>query len=105
MLVLIKGKHLRLICLPSVPYLARCICRIMSKTYLIRLEENDLGQLLDGLEVRAEAWEKTAAYHRSGESPPDFIVEECNDAGEAERISAHYRSIIAKVREQWEAQS
>jgi hypothetical protein len=61
----------------------------MSKTYLIRLEENDLGQLLDGLESRAEAWERTANYHRTGESPADFIVEECNDADEAENISAH----------------
>lgn len=77
----------------------------MSKTYLIRLEENDLGQLLDGLDARAEAWEKTAAYHRTGESPPDLIVEECNDADEAESIARHYRAIIAKVCQQREAQS
>ncbi len=77
----------------------------MSKTYRIELDSLDLGQLLDGLEARAEAWEKTAGYHRTGESPADFIVEECNDANEAENISAHYRSIIGKIREQQEAQS
>ena len=82
-----------------------CICRNMSKTYVLRLEDNDLGQLLDGLEARAAAWSKTAEYHRTGESPPDFIVEECNDAKEASRIATHYRSIIAKIQRQQEEQS
>ena len=77
----------------------------MSKIYRIELDALDLGQLLDGLEARAEAWEKTAAYHRTGEAPPDFIVEECNDADEASGIAGHYRSIIAKIRKQQEAQS
>ena len=77
----------------------------MSKTYLIRLDAHDLGQILDGLQARAEAWEKTAEYHRTGESPPDFIVEECNNADEASRIAKHYRSIIAKIQKQHEEQS
>lgn len=77
----------------------------MPKTIQIKLDENDLGQLLDGLETRAEAWEKTANYHRTGESPPDFIVEECNDAHEADGIANHYRSIIAKIRKQREEQT
>ena len=77
----------------------------MSKTYRIELNDLDLGQLLDGLETRAEAWEKTANYHRRGESPPDFIVEECNDAHEADGIASHYRSIIAKIRKQREEQT
>ena len=49
--------------------------------------------------------ERTADYHRTGQSPPDFIVEECNDADEADSIASHYRSIIAKIRKQREAQS
>jgi len=77
----------------------------MSKSYRIELNELDLGQLLDGLEARADAWEKTANFHRTGESLPNFIVEECNDADEANRIAVHYRSIIAKIREQRESQS
>ncbi len=70
----------------------------MKKTYRIELDDFDLGQVLDGLEIRAEAWEKTADYHRTGESPSDFFVEECNDADEADRIANHYRSILAKIR-------
>jgi hypothetical protein len=77
----------------------------MSKTYRIELGAFDLGQLLDGLEARADAWEKTADYHRTGSSPPDFIVEECNDAAEADGIANHYRSIIATIQKQREAQS
>ncbi len=77
----------------------------MNKTYRIELDDFDLGQLLDGMEIRAEAWEKTADYHRTGESPPDFIVEECNNAEEAGAIASHYRGIIAKIRKQMEAQS
>ena len=76
----------------------------MSKIYRIELGDLDLGQLLDGLEARAEAWEKTAYYHRTGQSPSDFIVEESNDAHEA-GIANHYRSIIAKIRKQKDEQS
>ena len=82
-----------------------CICRLMSKIYRIELNDLDLGQLLEGLESRAEAWEKTADYHRTGESPPDFIVEECNDTDEAGVIAGQYRSIITTIRKQREAQS
>lgn len=81
------------------------MCRAMQNIYQIKINAHDLGQLLDGLEARAEAWEKTADYHRTGHSPPDFIVEESNDADEADSIANHYRSIIAKIRKQQEEQS
>jgi hypothetical protein len=75
----------------------------MPKKYRIELDDFDLGQVLDGLEIRAEAWEKTADYHRTGESP-NIIVEECKNADEADSIANHYRSIIAKIRKQQEEQ-
>lgn len=78
---------------------------VMSKIYRIELDDFDLGQLLDGLEARAVAWEKTADYHRTGESPSDFIIEESSGADEANGIANHYRSIIAKILKQREAQS
>lgn len=77
----------------------------MQRIYRIQINGHDLGQLLDGLATRAEAWEKTAEYHRTGHSPPDFIIEESNDANEADSIASHYRSIIAKIRKQQEEQS
>jgi hypothetical protein len=73
-------------------------------TYRIELSDFDLGQVLDGLEARAHAWEQTAKYHRTGESPADMIVEECRDAEEAENIAAHYQRIIGSIRKQREAQ-
>ena len=77
----------------------------MRKSYTIRLDSLDLGQLLDGLELRAESWERTAEYLRSGYIAGDFIVEECCKPEEADDIAAHYRSIISKIREQTEAQA
>ncbi len=76
----------------------------MSKTYLIRLEENDLDQILDGLEMRADAWERTAAFLRSGYVHGDCVVEECSKPEEADGIAAHYRSLLRTLREQMEAQ-
>lgn len=76
----------------------------MNKTYSLELDDFDLDQLLDGLESRAEAWERTADYHRTGESPVDFVVEECNNADEADAIANHYRSILTKIRDQRDKQ-
>ncbi len=73
------------------------------RKFVIELNDFDLGQVLDGLEARAVTWEKTAEFYRTGEA--DEIVEECRDEAEAEKIAAHYRSIIEKIREQQEAQS
>lgn len=71
----------------------------MRKTYCIELEGNDLGQLLDGLELRAEAWEPTGAYLLGQEFMGDdfFIPEECHKPEEANDIAAHYRSIIHRI--------
>lgn len=79
----------------------------MAKNYRIELEALDLGQLLDGLESRAESWERTADYLRTDQMPDGglFVIEECSDAEEADGIAEHYRSIIGKILEQMEEQS
>lgn len=79
----------------------------MAKTYRIKLDSLDVGQILDGLELRAESWERTAGYLRT-ETMPDgevFIVEECSKPEEADDIAAHYRSIIRSIRRQMEEQA
>lgn len=63
-----------------------------------------LGQLIDGLEARAEAWRLTAVYLETGEAPDGVVIEECSDAEEARRIAEHYQRIIGRVVEQWEGQ-
>jgi hypothetical protein len=78
----------------------------MAKAYKIELDDLELGQLLDGLEIRAESWERTADYLRDGTSSNDelFIVEECSKPEEADNIAKSYRSIISKIAAQMEAQ-
>lgn len=77
----------------------------MGKTYTIQLEENDLGQLLDGLRSRSESWQNTAEYFESGYNPrEEFIIEECNDADEARAIAGYYDRIISAVEIQMKAQ-
>lgn len=64
----------------------------------VTLAEGDWGQILDGLEQRAERWEETARYLR-GEPmhDPDELIEECGDDQEADQIAAAYRRIIAEI--------
>ncbi len=78
----------------------------MATTYRIELNELDLGQTLDGLEMRAESWERTADYLRTEKMPDGefFIVEECSKPEEADAIAEHYRSIVRKIQSQMEAQ-
>jgi hypothetical protein len=77
----------------------------MKKFMQISLGQHDLGQLLDGLRIRADAWGKTADYLKSGFNPNDsFICEECSDPHEARGISQHYQRIITNIERQVEKQ-
>jgi hypothetical protein len=71
-----------------------------TNVFPIELESHELNQILDGLEIRAEAWERTERYLLTGEASDDLVVEECSDADEAHEIAAYYRSIIANIRKQ-----
>ena len=79
----------------------------MAKTYRIELDEHDLGQLLDGLEIRADSWRRTAEYLRAGDMPDGefFMIEECSDEDEAEAIAADYGRIIGMLMEQRDSQA
>jgi hypothetical protein len=61
-----------------------------------------VGQILDALEVRREAWEKTSAWLRGELDDPFFSIEECSDAEEADGIAAYYREIENEIMEQLE---
>jgi hypothetical protein len=80
---------------------------MMGSEISLRLTRNEVGQILDGLTVRAEAWEKTAEYLSSGSIPAGeiFVIEECSDPAEAYAISNQYRLIIRKITSQLEAQA
>lgn len=73
--------------------------------FTVLLSSQDLGQLLDGLRARAEAWAKTAEYLETGDTSDDsFVCEECRDPGEAKSIAAHYQRIITRIEQQMQKQ-
>lgn len=72
-----------------------------SDRYKIVLSRNDLGQMLDGLRCRAEAWCNTADYLETGRSSDSFFIcEECSDSEEARSIARDYERIIAEIESQ-----
>ena len=79
----------------------------MAKQYTIKLDEYDLGQILDGLQVRADSWLRTAEYLKTGEMSDDsfFIIEECSEHEEADRLAARYLDIIKNLRSQMQGQA
>jgi hypothetical protein len=76
----------------------------MTNSYQITLDDLEVGQILDGLEIRAKSWERTAEYLRTEGIPAGefFVVEECHKPEEADAIANRYRLIIAKIRGQIE---
>lgn len=73
--------------------------------FTILLSSQDLGQLVDGLRTRAEAWTKTAEYLETGHTADDsFVCEECSDPNEAKSIAAHYQSITGQIEQQVQKQ-
>ena len=82
------------------------VSQSMEKTYCITLDQNDLGQLLEGLESRADSWERTGHCLLNGDSEDSdfFLVEECHKPEEAFGIAEHYRTIINEIRSQMKEQ-
>src|SRR5436190_23469835 len=77
----------------------------MNKTYLLRLDSNDLGQILDSLSAREESWRNTAEYFRTGLNPKrSFVLEECNGEHEADQIARFYARILRLLERQRDEQ-
>jgi hypothetical protein len=72
----------------------------------LKLPKLFVGQMLDGLQIRAESWERTKVYLADGVIDPDEpYIEECSDENEAEQIANFYREIITEIETQLEEQS
>ena len=77
----------------------------VGKEFRIKLDSLDIGQVLDGLRCRQEAWANTAIFLRDDYFPDEsFVCEECCDADEAQKIANCYDRIIRSIEEQIEAQ-
>lgn len=82
----------------------------MARMIKLTLESTDVCQILDALDSRAEAYEKTTALFsgkkirlKKGQDKLDafFIPEECRDAAEAKEIAKHFRDIIETINHQF----
>jgi len=72
----------------------------MNKTVNLNLPAHDVGQILDALQIRMEAWAYTADYLKTGRITESYPVEECSDADEAQRLVDYYAIIIKSIEEQ-----
>jgi len=61
----------------------------------LELDSLDVGQILDGLQSRFEAWERTEQY--LNDEPVDGDIEECSSPAEARAIADHYDSIMQQI--------
>jgi len=74
---------------------------VEQKLVQLRLQKEDVLQLLAGLDILAEQWEQTAGYLENGDGEgEDIVVRECSDASEARSIASDYRDIERVVRDQ-----
>jgi len=73
----------------------------------LKLPKLFVGQILDGLRIRAESWEHTKIYLSDGVvvDPDDPCIEECSDEREARQVETFYREIIKEIEAQLDAQS
>jgi hypothetical protein len=72
----------------------------MNETINLSLPSLDVGQILDGLQIRMEKWAYTAEYLRTGRITKPYCIEECSSADEAQRLADYYGSIIRSTEEQ-----
>lgn len=77
----------------------------MQRKLCVYLDEDELGQIIDGLTARQEAWSKTAKFFREGLKCDElFLIEDCNDEREAVWLAGRYASLIRLLEQQRDTQ-
>lgn len=69
-----------------------------SDEFNLKLSRNDIGQIIDAICVRRDAWRYTQRYLEEGYEEHDRIIEECKDSSEACKIASHYDDIIKNIK-------
>jgi hypothetical protein len=59
-----------------------------------------VGQILDALYMRFEAWEYTEEYLNTGNIREPYLIEECSNSDEANQIADYYKEIIKSIEKQ-----
>lgn len=70
----------------------------MEKTITVTLDDNDWGQIIDGLTCRAEWYENAVQYYETGYCEGD--IAEVRDGDEARVLAEWYMNIIRKIMDQ-----
>lgn len=70
------------------------------KMIAVQIDRDDLGQILDGLDVLAQQWRDTLRYHEEGVLSE--CIRECTDAREARWLMEYYEQIISHLRKEYE---
>ena len=72
----------------------------MPRLVTLRLDSNDVGQILEGLDCRCEPWKRTAEFLQIGDA--DGGIEGCCSTKELIGIAAFCARIIAEIQSQAE---
>jgi hypothetical protein len=78
--------------------------QILTQELQLRLSRNDVGQIIEGIDVLIEQWEATAEYLETGNCPDDVCIREASDVYECRRIALTYREIRSRISSQLESQ-
>jgi hypothetical protein len=70
----------------------------------LRLSRNDVGQIIEGIDVLIEQWDATAEYLETGNCPDDVCIRETSDVYECRKIASAYREIRSRISVQMESQ-
>jgi len=68
--------------------------------HTLTLSNDDVLQILDALQLRAESWENTMRYAKGERTVEELPIEEHSSAREADAIAAHFRNIVHTIETQ-----
>lgn len=69
-------------------------------TVNLTMSQNEVGQLIEGIEVLIEQWESTERFLVTGIPEEDACIREAHRPEEAAAIASDYRKIVTRIREQ-----
>ena len=72
----------------------------MEREINLKLPQQMVGQILDGLRERQKVWKYTQEYLDKGFTEELCIIEECSSAEEARNIANYYEEIICSIEKQ-----
>ena len=73
----------------------------MATIYTLKLSSEDVFQIIDALNSRAETYQHTACYLSGGcEINENITIEECNGSFEAQEVASHFQDIVKTIEKQ-----